>query len=380
MNAEKGNDTLATNNLEIDFGALVNSYRITTATLKDIWAQANHLVSTPGFISLVPGQCDSSNNRMVASVTGGEPHYVSEKKSRFFCDGKCPRFNTYKICQHVIAAAQSCGMLRGFCDWWKSLKSSTNIDSLAMIGIPKGAGQKGGVPKRRRKNIQLAREPKKILRTERIDSDLPCSSKSDQRLLTLTGASHVAVDGAYTSATQTHREIPSSIYNYGSINQSFNPHFSGNQLPHQGISNDGSHVVNRNRSSPFIPQSLPQPTANNTSFPYFSPHGKQPFYLKMLTKQIRVCGGCRCGFNNETRIPDPPYNVCVAHEEPYTVSPQSGKAFTRKTVVHYHMSPECIWLKEPFFNPSQIVISQEILDQLTASHKAYLAQYFAKIV
>ena len=49
---------------------------------------------------------------IVASITGGKPHYVTEKKSRFSCNDKFPRFNTYMICQHVVAAAHLCGMLR----------------------------------------------------------------------------------------------------------------------------------------------------------------------------------------------------------------------------------------------------------------------------
>ena len=53
------------------------------------------------------------------------------------------------------------------------------MDSLAMVDIPKGAGQKG-VPKKRRKNIACKTDTK-IFCTERIaDGDLPCSSQSYQ--------------------------------------------------------------------------------------------------------------------------------------------------------------------------------------------------------
>ena len=223
LNCSETDNIDSSNKLEIDFCTLVNSYRITTTTLKDLWAQANNLVSTPSFISLVPGLGDSSNNRMVASITGGEPHYVTEKKSKFSCNGKCPRFNTYKICQHVVAAAHSCGMLRSFYDWWKSLKRSTNMDSLPMVDIPKGAGQKG-VPKKRRKNI-ACKTNTKFFCTERIaDGDLPCSSQSYQSMSTPWEMMQ------FTCVTQRN-PIPltstsTSISNYGSINQSFNPQFS----------------------------------------------------------------------------------------------------------------------------------------------------------
>ena len=219
-------DIDSSNKLEIDFCTLMNSYCITTTTLKDIWAQANHLVSTPSFISLVPGQGDSSNNRIVASITGGEPHYVTEKKSRFSCDGKCPRFNTYKICQHVLAAAHSCGMLRSFCDWWKSLKSSTNVDSLATVDIPKGAGQKGGVPKKERRILLVKPIQKFFVRRVLL------------MVIFLVVVNHVNLMSTHWEMMQLMwlivlPKIPvplasTSISNYGSINQSFNPHFSHN--------------------------------------------------------------------------------------------------------------------------------------------------------
>ena len=47
-----------------------------------------YLISMPELIS---GQ-SNSNNRMVASMNGGEPHYEEEKKGKFVCNGKCPRF------------------------------------------------------------------------------------------------------------------------------------------------------------------------------------------------------------------------------------------------------------------------------------------------
>ena len=62
LNCSETDNIDSSNKLEIDFCTLVNSYRITTTTLKDLWAQANNLVSTPSFISLVPGLGDSSNN------------------------------------------------------------------------------------------------------------------------------------------------------------------------------------------------------------------------------------------------------------------------------------------------------------------------------
>ena len=115
------NDYINKVKLDVDYSVLINSYRITNTTLEDIWKKAMYLISMPELISFVPGQ-SNSNNRMVASVNGGEPHYVEEKKGKFVCNG------AYKICQHVVAAAQACGTLNTFCSWWKSQKADANID------------------------------------------------------------------------------------------------------------------------------------------------------------------------------------------------------------------------------------------------------------
>ena len=114
--------------------------------------------------------------------------------------------------------------------------------------------------------------------------------------------------------------------NYGSINHSFNQvatqpygyQFTSNNLPNYTHSlRDSSHCFSS------LNTLYPPSTARDST--QFAPHGIQPFYLKMLTKQMRVCAGCRLGFNNEVCVPDPPYIVCIAHEEPFVVSPKTSK-------------------------------------------------------
>ena len=131
---------------------IINTSRVSTDTLKDIWTKAGCLTDTPGLVCKVPGQ-DGSDNRMVVSNTGNEPHYISRKpRGQFVCSGICPRFTAYKICEHIVAACEHSGNLKIFCDWWKCLKSGPNLDSLALSGLPKGvAGNKGGTPTRSRR-------------------------------------------------------------------------------------------------------------------------------------------------------------------------------------------------------------------------------------
>ena len=51
-----------------------------------------------------------------------------------------------------------------------------------------------------------------------------------------------------------------------------------------------------------------------------------------------------------------------------------------KTVVHFHANPECVLLKETYFDPSSLSIPEEVLVTLSPANKVYIAQYFGKII
>ena len=139
------------NPLSVDYESVIDTAWIPTGSLKDIWLKAKRLVTVPGLVVPVPGQ-PSTSHRMVASKHN-EPHHVVYKPSnQFTCSGICPHFTTYKICQHIVAAAETTGKLTKLCEWWKRQSHSPDIESLAMLGLPKGvAGQKGSIPKHSRR-------------------------------------------------------------------------------------------------------------------------------------------------------------------------------------------------------------------------------------
>jgi hypothetical protein len=159
-NSEENGTQLLGSALSIPYESIINSHRITTDTLKDIWEKATTLVNNSDFISKVPGQADTCN-RMVASLNGGEPHYLSRKSNnQFICSGICHRFSTYKICQHIVAACEQTQTLSQFCEWWTCKVSGPDLDSLALSGLPKGvAGNKGGVAKRSQKRQRNVATP-----------------------------------------------------------------------------------------------------------------------------------------------------------------------------------------------------------------------------
>ena len=54
---------------------------------------------------------------------------------------------TYKVCAHTIPTAETTGKLQDFMLWLIKQKCAPNLSHLALHGIPKGAGEKGGIPK-----------------------------------------------------------------------------------------------------------------------------------------------------------------------------------------------------------------------------------------
>jgi hypothetical protein len=325
--------------LSVNGKELINNYRISSSTLSDIWMKASQLMATPDLIALVPGQDGELGNRMVASINGGEPHYVSRKSNgQYVCNGSCSRFVTYKICQHAVAAAEHSGKLSAFCQLWKTLRQHTpNLDKLAMSGLPKGvAGQKGGVPKGGR-------------RGKRGNSTLP-TTVTDR----ITVLPRAAVNTDNNSVEVVQSTVTSQVYHSQSLTSPIRP-----QL--QSVMQADIRSVQSFQNQPSIS---------------YSPHGIQQYNLKMLTKQIKVCSGCRLGYNNQLSIPEPPYNMCIPHEESFQVSPRSAASFSTPTIVHYHAYPDCIWKKNPSFLPTSLNIPSSVLPKLAEANKVYLAQYF----
>ena len=79
-------------------------------------------------------------------------------------------------------------------------------------------------------------------------------------------------------------------------------------------------------------------------FPIYT--GIQPYILKFLTKQMRVCADCRFGYCDDEKVPDPPYNICVSHEETRQITnPHTGNLQVVNLMAHYHANPSCIWIE-----------------------------------
>ena len=70
-----------------------------------------------------------------------------------------------------------------------------------------------------------------------------------------------------------------------------------------------------------------------------------PFYLKKLAGNIRVCQGCRGSLQSaDGAIPSPPFDIVIAHLERRQFLDASGtlKTPANPSAVHYHFRLACI--------------------------------------
>ena len=246
------------------------------------------------------------DSRTLTTEGGQPPHYITKKsEAQFICGGFCPRFTTNKICQHTVAASENCGKLSKFCTWWKTHCKGPDIDSLAVAGLPKRAGQKGGKPKRGHSRGKSKVCPS--VTTDRVSNVTSYMGSSLPSSTTYMGFNFPEEsDDNYAPSYNYHCDAPR--YNYHAPNYIYESPSTGTNQSSSSNAH-GSHV--------------------SISVASYSPAGTQPYFLKMLTKNIKVCAGCRLGYSNTL----PPYDICIAHEETRQVP---GKSFNAKTTMRIH--------------------------------------------
>ena len=104
-----------------------------------------------------------------------------------------------------------------------------------------------------------------------------------------------------------------------------------------------------------------------------------PFYLKPLAGNIRVCQGCRGSvrlFNGS--IPAPPFDFVVARMEKRPFRTASGDLQTPAyaSAAHYHARLTCIKAADPSFVPSALRVPNDVRVLLKQEHLDYLRDQF----
>lgn len=144
-------------------------------------------------------------------------------------------------------------------------------------------------------------------------------------------------------------------------------------IPGLQASQSASHISNV--ASPFG-SLLTQNITVHT--PVVSPN-TNPFFLRAIGGNIRMCQGCRTSLRNaDDSIPLPPYDYAIARFEKRPYRDKSGTLCTpqREQAVHYHFKQACIKVACPDFVPSSLVIPLDITPKLSITHKEYLRLIF----
>ena len=334
--------------------------KVHTDTLKGIWQKAISLVTDTTMITAVPGGTASSYNRMVASTSGDCPHLVTTPtkfNGQFKCDSKCPMFSTYKMCAHTIATAEVTGKLKEFTQWLIKQKCAPNYSKLALHGLPKGAGEKGGCSSR--KNTKK----KAVAGNKTIVDRFAFAGKQNSL------CSNQHVDGSSCFMPVTTVESVQNTWISPSLSSSHMPVYG----PKQNCFMYGA-IPPRMAPPPQIQMAMPNsclPRGNSspTSSPVISPY---PFTLKFLTNRIQICQACRIPFHSSST--EPPYDLVIARKEcrPYKGPGGESKTPSTPSNSHYHVSMHCIRAADLNFSAHELEIPDEVLECLSDLHKGFL--------
>jgi len=385
-------DTAITSSSRFNVTSLPTPSNISSEVWECMVSKAQAIASDPVSMSPVPGA--NGKSRFVVSFRNPDsPLKVQAGKSpgQYSCDKKkCPAFAGYKICSHVLAVAlqnnESKELLKS------GHSNGASLHDVAMIGMPNNAGKKPGCVKKRSRKKKCIQDENRVpafhpmlnntsrINTSRINSDnteplLNSSTNCDTNCET-SAASFTSVVSIPQSTSSlppplipvTH-EVTTQVLPVSQIQINQQPShcshtsmkvtapFSAVSMPPLGAVN----YLSQRQANPLHPQS-------------------NPFFVKFLTKQIKVCQGCRSGYQrglNGDALP-PPYDIVIGHFErqQYSYQVTGITRLSRETCAHYHAFPQCILAKFPNFQPTELSIPNEVLLKLNATHKSFLNSTF----
>ena len=71
-----------------------------------------------------------------------------------------------------------------------------------------------------------------------------------------------------------------------------------------------------------------------------------------------------------------PFNLVVQHEDHRSYTAPDGTPKQRYGNVYYHLNRSCITAKQPHFDPTKLVVSQQVMERATQAHSDYLQAAF----
>ena len=339
--------------------------KLSLATLQGMWGKAESLLSTANAITPAPGGCVKA--KMVLSSSSEFPHLVRERSSgRYECDEKCLNWSSSGICSHSIAVAEVNNDLDKFLQWYNSAAIEPNITSLGMSGLPSGRGRKGGLPKRKRSQSKFP--PIESVKQRKATVPHPVSSSHPS--ITTSSTANPALLQLHLSNVVS----PSTSGFTGNVPVSCTATSFASAL--QQPVNVGLLSASQSVNTVSLASASQSPGVNQS---LLSTPNLNPFYVKMLGGNIRVCQGCKGTLRmRDHSIPAPPFDIVIARAERRQFRDAGGNLVSPRTeqVVHYHLNFSCVKAVEPTFVPQSLKVPADISPKLTSVHKEYLRLVF----
>ena len=320
---------------------------ISSEVLEITWKKAEKLLNTTGSLCKAPGMSDAM---CVSSDSGSRPHIVSKtKKGSFACDDACIAWKSKRFCSHILAVAEDSKRLGEFLSSYRRSKVTGSYTAASTHNQPKSVGKKRGCP--RRKGSAQFKKPE----IESYIDPFPVQDQSTSALPPLANP----------------------------ISQSTQP-VSISQSGHSSLITSGINFVSADQICQFNPQV--SPSTSIIGSPALSRPGPRvvvslPFEVKFLTPLIKICAGCRKGYerasDGKSCLPAP-RNLCLVHKEQhlYYNVVNCKQQLSSLNNVHYHANSNCPRARFPDFNPRCVCIPEDVKLKLKPEHWVFLLQTF----
>ena len=353
--------------------------------LETMFDKANRLLELPENIIPKPGATDGSyivpgHSNTIHIVTPG-------KGGSLKCDRSCVNIST-RICEHILAVAQTEGSLNEFFAWYKRSKRGPRLLDMALGSAPKSAGRKPSNRKRSNRQKSRVTEVRDLLpeddhgfsntQAERIpQSIVPTPITSNNRNIPAPNSLRQTAIRENQSLQAVAQQSSSTVRNINSAANTqptqvvFNvPTIPANHNgpPRQTTSRESHSPVLVQQNSAIVRNTIP--AANTQSGAIFR--------LKWVPgTRISRCYGC----NKEIKNPpdSPPDDLVVVYRDirqyrdrntgrlQYTNEPQN---------VHFHLRASCIREKYPSFVGKELIVTPEIHTHLRVEHIRRLVDEF----
>ena len=135
-----------------------------------------------------------------------------------------------------------------------------------------------------------------------------------------------------------------------------------------------SHVISPNQTLIFQNQ-----TPSTYNLQLSTQPNTNPFYVKFIVGNMRVCQGCRGMLKrSDGSVPASPFDLCAARAERRSFRDSNGILITpqKEQPAHYHLNLSCIRAVAPTFISASLVVPPDVKQKLNVVHKEYLHLVF----